>query len=230
LASASLLALRAALNRAWKGGRVTSRDAWERMEPFKGVGAARMRYLDVAEAKRLVNGCEPEFRALVQAALQTGCRYGELAYLTVEDFERDSGTLRIRTSKSGKSRHVVLTVEGSAFFAGLTAGRAKVEIMLRRSNGGAWTKSLQALPMARACKRAGITPAISFHGLRHTYASLAVMAGMPLMVLARNLGHVDTKMVESHYGHLADTYIVKEIRERAPQFGFELGTKLVALP
>jgi integrase len=224
-----LAILRAALNRAWKDGRVSSRGSWERVDPFKGVAVARMRYLDIAEAKRLVNACDREFRALVQAALHTGCRYGELACLTIEDFEHDSGTLRIRTSKSGKSRHVVLTDEGTAFFAGLRAGRAKGEIMLRRSNGGAWTKSLQSLPMARACKRAGIAPAISFHGLRHSYASLAVMAGMPLMVLARNLGHVDTKMVEAHYGHLADTYIVKEIRERAPQFGFNVDKAVVAL-
>jgi hypothetical protein len=92
-----LAILRAALNRAWKGGRVSSRDAWERIDPFKGVTAARMRYLDIAEAKRLINACDPEFRALVHAALQTGCRYGELACLTVEDFRRDSATLAIRT-------------------------------------------------------------------------------------------------------------------------------------
>jgi integrase len=206
---------------------VSSRDAWERTDPFKGVAAARLRYLDIAEAKRLVNACDPEFRTLVQAALATGCRYGELALLAVDDFERDSGTLRIRTSKSGKGRHVVLTEEGITFFARVTAGRAKSETMLRRSNGEPWTKSLQAPPMARACKRAGIAPAISFHGLRHSYASLAVMAGLPLLVLARNLGHVDTKMVEAHYGHLADTYIVKEIRERAPQFGFEFDKAVV---
>jgi integrase len=224
-----LAILRAALNRAWKDGRVASSDAWERVDPFKGVTAARIRHLDVAEAKRLVNACDSEFRALVQAALHTGCRYGELTRLTVEDFDRDSGTLRIHTSKSGKSRHVVLTREGITFFSQLTAGRAKSETMLRRPNGEAWTKSLQSLPMARACKRAGIIP-ISFHGLRHTYASLAVMAGMPLMVLARNLGHIDTKMVEAHYGHLADSFITKEIRERAPQFGFDFDTKVVALP
>jgi hypothetical protein len=27
------------------------------------------------------------------------------------------------------------------------------------------------------------------------------MNGMPLMVVAKNLGHVDTRMVEAHYGH-----------------------------
>jgi integrase len=43
----------------------------------------------------------------------------------------------------------------------------------------------------------------SFHILRHTWASLAIMAGAPLMVVARNLGHAAKRMVERHYGHLA---------------------------
>jgi hypothetical protein len=32
---------------------------------------------DGCEAKRLINAAEPDFRLLVQAALQTGARYGE---------------------------------------------------------------------------------------------------------------------------------------------------------
>jgi integrase len=100
--------------------------------------------------------------------------------------------------------------------------------MLCRANGEPWTKSLQALPMARACKHANI-PAISFHGLRHTYASLSVMAGVPLLVLARNLGHVDSKMVELHYGHLATTYITEAIRAGAPRFGIETDGKIKQL-
>ena len=39
--------------------------------------------------------------------------------------------------------------------------------------------------MAAAVERAKIAPPISFHGLRHTYASLAVMDGVPLHVLSR---------------------------------------------
>jgi integrase len=68
-------------------------------------------------------------------------------------------------------------------------------------------------------QRAKIAPPISFHGLRHTWASLAVMAGMPLLVVARNLGHVDTRMVERHYGHLAPSYLADEVRKNAPKFG-----------
>ena len=75
--------------------------------------------------------------------------------------------------------------------------------------------------MATACQHAKITPAINFHGLRHTWASLAVMAGMPLMVVAKNLGHRDTRMVELHYGHLAPSYVAEAVRANAPRFGFK---------
>jgi hypothetical protein len=53
----------------------------------------------------------------VTAALLTGCRFRELAALATEDFNTDAGTITIRTSKSGKPRHVVLTDEGREFFA-----------------------------------------------------------------------------------------------------------------
>jgi hypothetical protein len=45
------------------------------------------------------------------------------------------------------------------------------------------------------------------------------MGGMPLIVLAQNLGHSDTRMVEKHYGHLAASYVDEEIRKAAPRFG-----------
>jgi hypothetical protein len=45
------------------------------------------------------------------------------------------------------------------------------------------------------------------------------MAGMPLMVVARNLGHRDTRMVERHYGHLTADFINEAIRSHAPRFG-----------
>ncbi len=47
---------------------------------------ARIRYLTVAEAQRLINASDPEFRPLVRAALETGCRYSELTRLEVQDF------------------------------------------------------------------------------------------------------------------------------------------------
>jgi integrase len=204
--------LRALLNRAFLNGRVDSDLAWRKVKPFKSVEAARLRYLTVAEAQRLINACDPDFRALVQVALQTGARLGELQRLQVTDFNVDSGTIAIRQSKSGKSRHVVLTDEGSALFTQLCAGRRGDELLLRY-------RTAPQRSIADACKRASVSPRISFHILRHTWASLSIMAGVPLMVVAKNLGHSSTRMVEKHYGHLAQTYVTDAIRAGAPRFG-----------
>jgi integrase len=221
--------LRAALNHAFRDGLVASDAAWRKVKSFKSVDAARVRYLTLAQARQLVNASSSKFRPLVQAALQTGCRYSELARLEVADFNPDSGTLAIRQSKSGKPRHVVLTDEGVLFFRQLTAGRAGSEIMLRRAQGDAWRPCHQLRPMAQACQRAKINPPVSFQVLRHTWASLATMNGTPLLLVAKNLGHADTRMVEKHYGHLAPSYIADAIRAGAPKFKFTSDTTVVRL-
>jgi integrase len=217
--------LRAALNHAFREGKVDNDIAWRNLKPFRSVDGARIRYLTIAEAKRLINACDTVFRPVVEAALQTGCRYGELCRLQVHDFNPDSGTLAIRQSKSGKARHVVLSDEGKAFFEQLTVGRSGADPIF----GKVWAKSHQARPMREAIERAKIRPRISFHGLRHTWASLAVMGGMPLMVVAKNLGHADTRMVERHYGHLSENFITDEIRKRAPRFGIKPSRRVTPL-
>jgi len=225
-----LTILKAALNHAFDAGHVKSNNAWgRRLKPFRQVDAARIRFLSVAEAKRLANAADTDFRNLVSAALHTGARFGELTRLTVADFHADATTVAIWQSKSGKARHVYLTEEGVAFFKQLTVGRAGNEVMLRKADSAAWRRSEQLRPMAAAVERAKINPPISFHGLRHSYASLAIMNGTPLHVVARNLGHADTRMVEKHYGHLSDSYLKEAIRKGAPTFGFAKNRKVVGI-
>ncbi len=223
-------ALNAAIAPARKEGVTLDPTQWQDVEPFEKVAAARPGFLAVAECKRLINVADAAsgFRQLVRAALTTGCRYGELCALEVRDFQR--GKIYIRESKSGKSRDVVLNGEGVELFEQLTAGRSAGDLMFQRADGSPWRKSMQARPMREACKRAKIAPPIGFHQLRHTWASLAVMNEMPLMVVARNLGHANTLMVEKHYGHLHDDYIKKAIRAGAPTFGFAKDKKIAVLP
>ena len=168
------------------------------------------------------------FRDLIHAALLTGARYGELCRLRVGDFA--NGMVAIRTSKTGKPRHVRLTDEGREWFEQICAGRAPDEIMLpNRRLDRAWRKSEQRRPMQEACRRAKITPAVGIHTARHTYASLTVMGGVPLIVVANNLGHSDTRMVEKHYGHLAASYMDEAIRDGAPRFGMVAPGNVAAL-
>jgi DNA invertase Pin-like site-specific DNA recombinase len=69
------------------------------------------------------------------------------------------------------------------------------------------------------CNAARISPAASFHVLRHTYASHLVMAGGAIAVAAANLGHSDTRMTEKHYAHLAPNYVADVIRATMPRLG-----------
>jgi integrase len=211
--------LRAGLNAAHRAGSISSNAAWSSIRPFRGAESARIRYLTEDEALRLVRAAEPAFGRLVQGALATGARYGELVNLLVEDFHPNSRTIHVRQSKSNKGRHVVLGDEGVELFESLCAGRPHDALIFVRSDGSPWRRSMQSVPMAAACAAAKIKSA-NFHCLRHTWASLSIMNGMPLMVAAKNLGHTDTKMVEKHYGHLAPSFVADAIRQHAPTFGF----------
>jgi integrase len=210
-----LAILKAALNMAFRDGKVSSDSAWRRVEPFEGVERSRNRYLTLAECERLLNAAEENFRPLVRGGLETGARYGELCRLQCVDYNPDSGTVHIRKSKTGKERHIILTAEGQEFFGQLVAGRASTAPMFGRE----WKPNHQFYRMRRACAAARIDPPIGFHQLRHTWASLAVMSGMPLAVVAQNLGHSDTIMTERHYRHLAPSYVVDQVRKHAPKFG-----------
>jgi integrase len=210
--------LRAALNRAFKARRIGSDTEWRRVEAFRDVDAARERLLTVAECKRLANASAPDFRRLLRAGLATGARYSELADLLVSDFNGEA--VHIRKSKNGKERWIHLNPEGVALFKSLAAGKAPNALLLTRDDGERWAKNYQQVPMAAACKNGNVTPC-GFHQLRHCYASWAVMGGMPLVALAKNLGHANTKMVEKHYGHLAKDYLTEITKATAPTFGFK---------
>jgi integrase len=180
---------------------------WRRVQAFRGADSARIRYATEEQVQRLLNGCEGSFRKLVRGALETGCRYGELTKAHVADFHPAGPSLLIRDAKSGKSRHVPLDKQAAKFLSTITAGRAGNEYLFTRDEEEPWGTSHQARRLAEANGRAQIAPPINFHGLRHTWASLRIMRGLPLMVAAQVLGHSDTRMVEKHYGHLAKSYV-----------------------
>ncbi|WP_338691653.1 tyrosine-type recombinase/integrase [Bradyrhizobium sp. 26S5] len=213
-----LTMLKAALNRAFYADRVASDSAWRKVKPFKNVDGPIVRYLNLREARRLVDVCPQDFRKLIEAALYTGCRYAELGRLKYEDYNNDSGTLSVRLSK-GKNRHVFLTEEGKQAFRQWTANlEAGKRIFLRR-DGKPWGTSHQQRPLDEASDLAGIAPAVNFHILRHTHASYLAMAGVPMAVIAKQLGHADTRMTEKHYAHLAPSYVAQTIRENFPVLG-----------
>lgn len=229
-----LTILKAALNHARTEGNVTcSDDAWALVKAFREADAPRIRYLLDDELVRLVNACESDFRDLVMAAALTGARYGELITMRAGAFDAQAGTLTIPRSKSGRARHIVLTDEGKRLFVHITAGKTADALTFERDHvqqqatkeapartrRAPWGKSHQARPMAAASAAAKIKPAASFHVLRHTYASRLARAGVPMAVIAEQLGHSDTRVTERHYAHLAPSYVSNTVRQGFSSLG-----------
>ncbi len=214
-----LTVFKAILNRAFEDELVASRDAWTRVKPFKGADQPVVRYLTNAEATRLVNACSADLRALVQAALMTGARFTELASMVVSDFAPTTRVVYIRPGKSGKGRHVPLNDEATEYFKDLAKGKVGADRLFTRADGSAWGRNHQVRPLLVACRKARVRPAITFHELRHTYASLMAQAGADLLTISKLLGHADTRITARHYAHLCDKTLANAVNALLPTFG-----------
>lgn len=217
-----LTVLKAALNYAkTESRRIATDAAWVDVKPFAKVDVPKVRFLTEDEVSAVVEKCDPDFLSLVKGALLTGCRYGELTAMTVADFSAKDGQAYVAQSKNGEARYVDLNEAGIAFFSNLISGRNSDEKLFLRSNGKAWKTSEQFRPMNAACDSAKVD-GVTFHILRHTYASHALMAGMTIEVLAQQLGHKDTRITMRHYAHLCPTFKQQSVRANAPSFGFNV--------
>jgi integrase len=228
-ANRTLTVLKAALNHAFQESRIGSDEAWRKVKPFREVDAPVVHFLSVDECRRIVNATQGRFRDLVRGALVTGSRYGELIRMRREDFNAEAGTVTIRVSKAGKARHVVLADEGRALFGQLTAGRAPQDLIFERDDNGPWGASHQTRPIGEASRIAKLDPPATFHILRHSYASSLAMRGVPLGVIAAQLGHSDTRMTERHYAHLSPSYVADVVRAALPGLGIIDETNVTTL-
>lgn len=211
--------LKAILNRAFHDGLIADDSAWRKVKPFPKVDEARIRFLTDAEAVRLINACPKDLRALVQAALLTGARYGELVEMRAQDVDLRGERIYVSHSKSGRPRHVPLNPEGAALFRGRVKGKTGDELMFTRSDGEAWGKNYHVRPLLEACRKAKVQPAVAFHELRHTYASHLAQAGVDLLTISKLLGHADTRITSRHYAHLADKTLAAAVT-KLPSFAF----------
>ena len=95
--------------------------------------------------------------------------------------------------------------------------------------GRLWGPSHQQRPLEQASKVAKLDPPATFHILRHTYASSLAMRGVPMGVIAAQLGHSDTRMTEKHYAHLSPSYVADTVRAALPGLGIIDEMNVIAL-
>ncbi len=212
-ANRNLTVLKAALNHAWQSGRITGSDeAWRRVKPFRGADAARVRYLQIDECTRLLNACEPDFRRLVRGALVTGAVMASSAAptcATSTPTRRPCSCARARAASRGGSRSTMRRQRSwpASPPAVRRARRCSSELMA--ADGAS---RISAGRCSRRARRRGSSPRSGFTSCATPGRRLRIMAGLPLMVAAQVLGHSDTRMVEKHYGHLAQSFVRDAVR------------------
>ena len=206
-ANSALRVLKASLQLAYENEICDSDSAWRRVKNLPRNPRKPPRFLERDEIHRLVSECPDDLRKLVIAALVTGCRANELEKLRVKDYLVDLRRLIVKDDKTKKTRHVTMSREGKEFFDRVTAGRDTQELIFTRADGSAWRNCNYLYRLHRACNRVDIKPVVGLHDLRRTFASHAVMGGVPLPVLSKQLGHSRVEITERSYLHLSVTYM-----------------------
>jgi integrase len=163
--------------------------------------------------------------ALYVVAVTTGMRRGELQGLKWEDLDLEAGTLQVRRTlsepkggwifeapKSGKGRSIRLTRRA---MSALREHR-KRQLEERMGKAGLWSDHGLVFPSAIGTpisggnlnrsfkvllKRADL-PAVRFHDLRHTCATLLLRQGVNPKFVQELLGHADISLTLNVYSHV----------------------------
>jgi integrase len=173
-------------------------DSWTRVKKFQLGEDPIPRMLTQSEVTRLLNSAAPDLRALLTGALMTGARVGDLARLRVIDYDADNGVVRLEQGKTGKLLWQPLTDEGRAFFERSTAGKRAEANIFERADGSRWAQADHLRPMREAAQRAGLE-GVSFKVTRATYGKLLLLATRDIELVARALGHSDSRITRKHY-------------------------------
>jgi integrase len=213
-ANRTLNTFRAALNHAWRDERnhIASDLAWRRIRPLKLRDPGAPKTLSVVEIRKLLDACADDLRAVIEAALLTGARYGEIAELRVKHYLPALRAVHIYQFKTGKTLLQPLTDEGVGFFARHTFGKAEDSLIFTHHRGKLWKRSDQTFPMQQACRRAGLT-GVSFKTTRATYGKLLLLATGDLELVAKALGHSDTRITRKHYAQYLPNEVAQAVRK-----------------
>lgn len=194
--------LRGAFELAWEKSDLESDRPLRCLRRLPNFDRPRTVFLSRSECRQLLGACDDDLAQLVRAALFTGCRVTELARMRVGDILRDKSAVFVAYPKGRRTRYVFLPPEALPFFRKLAEGRQSSDFLFRKANGRIWGSEYKAY-FQRARTIAGLSSDLTFHGLRHTYASQLVQNGASLIAVADQLGHANTQTVSATYGHLA---------------------------
>jgi len=170
----------------------------------------RLRYLSREEAPALLAELATMSRDVHDMALlsiHTGMRAGEVFSLTWADVDLAGGVLLLKDTKSNKNRPAFMTEAVKAMLQARTKS-APAGLVFPARNG---KKIVQASDtFNRAVDKLGLNEGITdrrqkvtFHTLRHTFASWLVESGTDIYTVQELLGHSDLKLT-ARYAHIGE--------------------------
>jgi len=192
------------------------------------VDRREARSYDDIEARRLLVALEAEplwFQAFVGLALYTGMRRGEIIALEWRHLDLDAGRLRVeqaaqyvggvqtaKVPKTASSRRAVTLPPEVVDTLQLWRAAQMVEGMGRsvEANAPSWVFTDAAgrwmladhvtTAFARFIARHGLPP-LPLHGLRHTFVTLLIKAGVDVRTIASMAGHASSTTTLTIYAH-----------------------------
>jgi integrase len=198
-----------------------------------------MRVLDPDQLRRLMAAAEPGLdRTLLMTAAASGARMGELRALQWADLDHDRGRLWVRRSvgldgvQQPKSRRSVRAVAipptlVQALLEQRMASRHKkpADFMFASDAGTPLDPANLRRRYKAALRRAGL-PAVRFHDLRHSYASVLVQQGAHPKFISEQLGHASVQITMDRYSHLLDqSYADESAKLEAALFSGSAGSE-----
>ena len=202
---------RAAMSKAFKlaieNSKLNSNPA--RLVPQKKESAGRLRFLTNEEEKRLREAlvkrplCIPQ----LDIALHTGMRKGEQFSATWEQIDFENKFIHLTITKNGSSRYVHLNSKALRVLWELKETHQRLKLPADANLFLSRKKEPMADPrewFTTACNEAKIE-GVTWHTLRHTFASRLVMAGAGLKTVQELMGHKTIAMT-ARYSHLSPEY------------------------
>jgi integrase len=197
-----------------------------RLLRMKKENNGRVRFLRTDEEKALravIKRDCPEHMPDLDIALNTGMRLSEQYRLEWDHVDFENGILTVVTSKTGEGRHIPLNDAALGALRVLEKKRVGNYVFLRASGHGAERGERVLSPrewFPDAVAKAGVEN-VSWHVLRHSFASRLVMQGVDIRTVAELLGHLVIQQT-MRYSHLAPEHKRDAVRRLA---GFAPGRK-----
>ena len=160
------------------------------------------------EVKRLLEGAQSlRDRAILETAYATGMRVSEVVRLRLEDIDSQRMTIRVEQGKGRKDRYLMLSPALLETLRGYYRV-SKPKGFLFPGKGGAKPLSVSAAQKAfgMAKQRARIEKRVSFHTLRHSFATHLLEDGANVRQIQALLGHRSLQTTE-RYTHLTENYL-----------------------